>query len=77
MAKYLLSLHTLRQLGRHPRIHLHGRDMLRLLQYAHSEVARTRTNFKHLVRGAKVCLGVHEHCSQTASACIIRALLKH
>ena len=53
---YSLSLHTLRQLGRHAWIHLHRRDMLRLLQYPHGQVTGTRTDFEDLVCGTEVRL---------------------
>ena len=54
--KYELSLHSLRQLSRHTRVHLHRRTVLRLFQYPHSQVTGTRTDFEHLVSRAQIGL---------------------
>lgn len=47
----VLSLHTLGELGGHARIHFDDRDLFRLLQNAHRQITRTRTDFQHRVGG--------------------------
>jgi hypothetical protein len=52
----LLSLNTLRQLGRHTRIHFHRSDMLGFFEDSNSEIASTRPDLKYLICWSKVGL---------------------
>lgn len=52
----LRALHALRQLGRHPWVHLDGCDMLRFFEDADRQVSSARTNFEHPIRWPKIGL---------------------
>lgn len=54
--RYLLSLDTLGDFCRHPRVHLYGSDMFRLFENANGQISSTGTNLQDLVRGTEISL---------------------
>ena len=51
-----LSLDPLRQLGRHARVHLHRRYMLRFFKYPHSQISCTRADLENFIGRTKIGL---------------------
>jgi hypothetical protein len=52
----ILALDALCELRRHARVHFHGCAVLCLVQYSHSQVSRTRPNFKDFIRRTEIGL---------------------
>jgi hypothetical protein len=62
----VLALHALREFRSHPRVHFHGRAVLCLVQYSHSQVSRAGANFKNFIRRPEVCLNNQERAQSRA-----------
>ena len=53
---YVLALDALCEFRRHARVHFHRCAVLCLLQYSHSQVSGTRSNFKDFISWAEIGL---------------------
>ena len=52
----VLALDALCELCRHPRVHFHRCAVFCLLQYSHSQISGTWSNFKDFISWAKIGL---------------------